>query len=99
MSNFTLDYEEFVGNIDPSYHEVYELYCIAGEECDSSVVFHKDCQPGSQNVIVTHDATHAQLLLTPKSADAMRRWLQKKYMHGEDAETYYAMEQSKEKED
>ena len=40
-----------------------------------------------------------QLLLTPKSAAALRKWLQKEYMHGEDAEVYYAMKQLKEKND
>lgn len=99
MKYFFTDYEEFVGNIDPNYHEVYELYCIAGEKCASSCLFHKNKQFDTPNVIVTHDATHLQLLLTPKSAAALRKWLQKEYMHGEDAEDYYTMEQIKEKND
>ena len=99
MRNFFVDFKKFVGNFDPNYHEVYELYCIASEKCVSSCLFHKNEQPGTLNMIVTHDATHMQLLLTPKSAAALRKWLQKEYMHGEDAEVYYAMKQLKEKND
>lgn len=84
--------------IDPSYHEVYELYCIAEPTCETSALFTKQQDRNTPNVIITSLAGE-QLLLTPKSAMALRRWLQDEHMAGVDAETYYAMKQAAEKDE
>lgn len=91
------NFKSFLG-IDPSYHEVYELYCIAEPTCETSALFTKQQDRNTPNVIITSLAGE-QLLLTPKSAMALRRWLQDEHMAGVDAETYYAMKQAAEKDE
>lgn len=75
---------------------MYELYGIANPTNETSVLFTKTADRNTPNVIIT-SLNGEQLLLTPKSAVALRQWLQKEYMHGEDAESYYAMELAMEK--
>lgn len=92
------DFKKFTSNLDPNFHEVYELYSIANPTSETSVLFTKTADRNTPNVIIT-SLNGEQLLLTPKSAVALRQWLQKEYMHGEDAESYYAMELAMEKAD
>lgn len=92
------DFKKFTANLDPNFHEVYELYCIADPTCETSALFTNKVDRNSPNVIIT-SMTGEQLLLTPKASAALRRWLQDKYMHGEDAESYYAMESIREKDE
>lgn len=95
--NRPADFEAFMENVDElDYHELYDL-AQALQGHTKSLVFFKCKEEENGNIEITYPYYDASIGLTAEEAKASLKYLEKKYMEGIDADTWYGYRQALEK--
>lgn len=96
----TKDFQGFVDAVDMNYHEVYDFYQAACGVDDSQSTFRVLPANGAfQDTLIVYN-TYKDIIalrLSPKAKDYLPEWIEDNLMGGLDAESYWGLEQVKEK--
>ena len=94
----TKNFQTFINGIFiENYNEVYELYqaAIGKEQCTYIV---QKCN-GSEDTLIIHEPSKNALRLSSKALEYLPEWIEQNLMNNMDAESYWAMEHAKEKDE
>lgn len=96
----TKDFQTFINGIFiENYHEVYDLYQVASGNIEGQSTYIVQSCNGSNDILIMHEPTNNALRLSPKALEFFPNWIEQKLMNGLDAESYWAMERAKEKDE
>lgn len=96
----TKNFQTFVDSIYiEHFQEIYDLYQTAKINVDSQSTFSLEQCIGSDDMLLIHDPSNNALRLSPKALAYLPEWIEQNLMDGLDAETFWAMEHAKEKDE
>jgi len=96
----TKDFQRFVDGVYiDNYNEAYDLYQVSSGNDEGQATYSIEKCPGSDDVLIIHSPSNNALRLSPKALAYFPEWIQQNLMNGLDAETFWAMEHAKEKDE
>ena len=95
----TKNFQTFINGIFiENYHEVYDLF-QAAKNNERQYTFRVEKCNGSEDKLIIHEASNNALRLSPAALAYFPEWIEQNLMNGLDAESYWGMENAKEKDD
>lgn len=98
----TKDFKGFVDVVDMNYHEVYDFYQAAvGAESSQNTYRVLPAYGDTEDILIVYNAYEdiIALRLSPAAKAYLPEWIEQNLMGGIDAESFWGLENAKEKVD
>lgn len=98
-SDVTKDFQGFVDSVDMDYHDIYEFYQASVGNTESITLFRVEPANGSRDTMIVYEPMNNALRLTPDAAKFLPQWIEHNLMDDFDAESFYGMKYTQERDE